>query len=230
VVEPQAVPTSSPAIASGAPKPDAREELLRELVTAMKGSMVAQETLVKEYTKALIENTKSLQALRFAIHGVEPTPEQPDGEDGLMDMVDDLGQAAEDLDSRMTGMNLILARYSWAFDRMLEIQKGDAEAPAPEEGKEPAPGVAGRESRVPTFIDLIAALREFDKTAEEEAVKEMEEEDRLKKEAEERRGAPAPSAKPAKPAMLSNSAKPPPPVFRALPPAPMAPPKPAGAK
>ncbi len=215
-------PAAAPAAPPAAPtKPDGREELLRELVTAMKGSMTAQETLIKSYTHALMENTKALHAIRLAITGLDPSVEDPEGQDGLMDVIDELRDSNEELDTRMTGMNMILARYSWVFDRMLDIKTGDPTAPALEFGKEPEAGKVGREPRLPTFQDMVGALKEFDEMAEKEAVAEAEEQERLKKE-EEARAASASS--PPKPSMMSNAPKrPPPPTapLRALPPLPV---------
>lgn len=223
----------------GAPaKPDNREELFRQLVETFKqgqevqaAHLLRQEQLLKEHTQAISANTRAMIDLRLAIWGEEASKELPEGSDGLMDFIHDLGESVDELDNRLTGTNMLMARYSWVFDRLSEINSGTAEAPELEAGKEPEFGKVYREGRVPVFLDLVASLKEFDDTAEKEAIKEAEEEDRKKKEEEAKQSAPA---APAKPSMLSNSPagkpKPPPPVFKMLPPKPVAPPMPEAAK
>lgn len=210
----------APAPVTPAPaKPDAREELLRELVTAMRSSMTVQETLAKEYTHAMVELTKAMRAVQYAVLGTAPTREEPEGTDGLMDAFAGVQESLDDLDGRMTGMNLILARYSWVFDRMLDIQNGDPEAKDPDPGKNPEAGTVCKTGRPANFRDMVAALHEFDKRAEEEAVAELEEEKKEQEEEDRKKKGPG------KLSMMTN--KPPPPTMRALPPLPVAPPKPA---
>ena len=208
----------APETPAAAPKSDPREELLRELVTSMKASMALQEQLSKEYTHAMVEMTKAMRAVQYAIVGTAPTKEEPDGTDGLMDGLVGVQESLDDVDGRLTGMNLLFARYSWVFDRMLDIQKGDPEAKDPDPGKDPAPGSVCKTGRPATFRDMIAALHEFDQKAEEEAISELEDEKKEQDEEDKKKAA-------GKPSMMSNKPTPPS-AFRALPPLPVAPPKP----
>lgn len=218
-------PPVAPPLPGTAPKPDGREQVLRELIEAMKGGQTIQEQLLKEHTQAIAANTRAMVELRLAIWGEDPSKEMPQGSDGLMDFIHDLGETVEDLDGRVTGTNLMMARYSWVFDRMSEINTGSTEAPELEAGKEPEAGKIYREGRVPVLKDMVAAIREFDDTAEKEAIKEAEEEEKGKKADEAKQQEPA---APAKAPMMGNAKpkQPPPPVFRKLPQMPIAPPMP----
>ena len=225
--------TSTPEPASGkpvvvppAPKLDSREQLFRELVETLKKGqevqaihMEQQSQLLKEHTQAVMANTRAMDDLHLAIYGEEPTVEAPDGIDGLMDTLEKLDVTMENVDVRATGLNMQLARYTWVFDRIGEINVGAADAPELEMGKDPEYGKVYREGRVPVFKDFIAALKEFDDLAEKEALSELEaEEKRIKEEAEARAKVAAPAA-PQKPSMMGNKPKLAPPVFKALPPA-----------
>lgn len=237
---------AAPAAAQPAPTPvpdatkvDAREQLFRELVQTLKAGQEVQaqhylvhEQLLKEHTQVIAANTRSMELLRAAILGTAPTPENPDGEDGLIDAIDELHDVADPLGEAVTATNITLARYAYVFDVLTDINTGDPEAPELAFGKDPEPGVVYKEGRAPSLLDIVAALRRFD--AESEAEAKKEEEERLKKEEQDKSPSP-----PAKPPMMGNSFKgkgappPPPPIFRALPaenprlpPLPVAPPRP----
>jgi hypothetical protein len=230
-------PPVAPPLPGAAPKPDSREILFKELIETFKQGQevqaahyLRQEQLLKEHTQAVAANTRSMMLLHHAIWGEDATKENPDGINGLMDFMHDLGESVDELEARFTGTNLMMARYSWVFDRLGEINSGTTEAPELEEGKDPEYGKVYREGRAPVFKDMVAALKEFDETAEKEALAEAAEVEKAQKEEEEREQAAA--APPAKPQMMGNSkakVTPPPPVFKALPPLPVAPAKPGEA-
>lgn len=225
-------PASGPTVAprSQEPKLDAKERLFAEMVETLKKGQETQAAyyeqqaqLLKEHTQAVMENTRVMSDLYIAICGEDPTPENPQGTDGLMDLLASLDESAENLDTRLTGMNMLLTRYSWVFDRLSEIVTGQADAPDLEAGKEAEAGKVYRQGRAPVFRDMVAAVREFDETAEKEALAELEaEEQRRKEEAAAIPPVAAPGAPTvaAKPSMVGNTSKPkpPPPVFRSLPP------------
>lgn len=177
--------------------------------------------LFKEQTQAAMENTKALRALTMQIVGLPPDEQNPDGLIGLMDRLGDLGEAMDELDTHMVGQNVMLARINFVFDRMVQIATGDEEEPELAENAEPEPGKTYKKPRTPIFRDLAAILIDYEKELEEEAKREAEQE---AKEAEAEQKADAP---PAKPSMLSNGppAKPHP-RLKALPPLPVSAPRP----
>lgn len=147
--------------------------------------------LMKEQTMAMIELRKSIDALRAAMVGT-------DEDDGLFDQFSELQSSVDSLDTHVIGQNVLLSRYSFAFDRLMEVEAGDADAQPP---------VAPRK---PTFDDFVAALKQFDKKVEEEAAQEKEEE-------RDEAAADAAADQPPKPAMMSNT-PPKPSMARSLPP------------
>jgi hypothetical protein len=217
-------PASGPTVAPRPqePKLDAKERLFAEMVETLKKGQETQAAyyeqqaqLLKEHTQAVMANTRVMEDLYDAIVGEDPTPENPDGTDGLMDLLATLDESTENLDTRVTGLNMLLSRYSWVFDRLSEIVTGTADSPELEAGKEPEAGKVYRQGRAPVFRDMVAAVREFDETAEKEALAEMEAEERRRRDEASAPGAPTVAAKPS---MVANKPKPPPPVFRSLPP------------
>ena len=228
-------PPVAPPLPGAPPKPDNRELLFKELVETFKTGQEVQaahylrhEQLLKEHIQAVSENTRSMRALYSAIWGEEATPTNPEGTDGLMDFIHDLGESVDDLEVRFTGTNLMMSRYSWVFDRLGEINSGTAEAPELEVGKDPEFGKVYREGRAPVFKDMVAALREFDEMAEKEALSEALEVEKAQKEEDDKARS---DAAPVKPSMMGNAKpKPPPPVFKALPPLPVAPARPGVTK
>ena len=200
-------PVPEPAAASPAPAPASpeppkadreREDLIREFIRAMRDNAGIQEQVLKEHTLALMENTKAVRALQLQIAGVEPTQEEPDGETGLMDLLEHLQESVDALDSRMIGMNLKLSLAEFVLEKVGDVMGGDEKAEPPR---------AGREF---TMRDLADAKVEFEKRLEEEALSQPDEE-------QDDAAPPAPApAEPAKPTMIRN-ATPPPPTFRKLP-------------
>lgn len=180
--------------------------------------------LLKEQTQAALENTKALRALTLNIVGIPGDEKNPDGIDGLMDTLSDLGEAVEELDTHVVGQNVMLARINFVFDKMVDIATGDEEQPELAEGAEPEPGKVYKKPRIPIFRDLSAILLDYEKEMEEEAKREAEAD---QKEIEEAERASAPPEPPAKPSMMTNgpSAKPPP-RLKALPPLPVSAPLP----
>jgi hypothetical protein len=226
-VPPPMTQPAAPA-APAAPPLDNRERLFKELIEALKGGQTVQQQLLKEHTQAISANTRAMIELQRSIWGEDPTKENPQGVDGLMDFIHDLGESIEELDEKITGTNMMLARYSWVFDRLGEINSGTAEAPELEAEKEPEFGKVYREGRAPVFKDMVAALKEFDELAEKEALAEAMEVEKAQKEEEEKARA---TAAPAKTPMMGNAPPPKqapaPPIFRKLPPPlPVAPPLP----
>lgn len=221
MTEPEKMPAGQPA--APASKTDARDELMREFVQTMKDGQIMQAQLLKEHTQAMIANTRSMDALYSAIVGDEPSLEMPEGTEGLIDVIDELREVADPLLGAVTASNINFAQLMYVLDRSIDIYAGDPEASALPVSGEPEPGVVYKEGRTPVFKDVVAALRQFRKEAEEEEKQEAEEEARLKKEEEQR----ATPTAPAKPTMMGNKK----PALRALPPLPVVSPRPvAGQK
>ncbi|MGH8896759.1 MAG: hypothetical protein ACRDZ4_06980 [Egibacteraceae bacterium] len=174
--------------------------------------------LSKEQTAAMLELTKAVRALGLQIIGIAPTPEEPDGRDGLMDHLGGVEEALGELDSHLVGTNVMLARVNYVFDRLVEIASGDESTEELADGKEPEPGKTYKQGRIPAFRDLSVILVDYDKELEEEAKKQIEAEIAAQEAPAE---ADAPAA-PVKPSMLTNAG----PRLRALPPLPVAAPMP----
>lgn len=159
--------------------------------------------LFKENTLAVAENTKALRALVLQIVGIPPDEQNPEGLIGLMDRLGDIGEAIDNLDQHVVGQNVMLSRINYAFDHMVEVAAGDANATPPVE------------ARAPSLKDLTEALLKFDKELEDEAAKESEPEE--------------PPKPPAKPPMLANAPQDKThPRMKALPPLPVSAPRPGG--
>lgn len=68
----------------------------------------------------------------------------------LRDAVGMLASRIDELNGHVAAQNSMLARYSYALDRMLEVQRGNPDATPPEPG------------RAPTLQDWIDAVDRFD--------------------------------------------------------------------
>lgn len=196
-----------PAPAPVAPPPpdqgkgDKRDELMREFVNVMKDGQIMQAQLLKEHTAAVASNTRSMDLLREAVLGTPPNERLPEGREGLYDQIDDTREILDSLGETLTATNVTLARYAYVFDVLVDVNTGDPAGPELEVGKDPEPGMVYKTGRVPTFMDVVAALRKFDAEAEDEAKKMEEADAKEKQEADERAKT---AGTPPKPSMMGN--------------------------
>ena len=108
------------------------------------------------------EQTVAMKDLRHAIFtwikAFSGSPDVP----GPFDRIDALTATVESLDNHLVGLNYMLSRISFVFDKMLEVRQGKPEEDPPAEPREV------------TLKDVSEALIEFDKTIEEPEDEEEE--------------------------------------------------------
>lgn len=76
-----------------------------------------------------------------------------------------LRESIDSLDHHIVGIDFMLSRFSFAFDKMVEIRRGK-------------PGDEKAEGRAPDWDDFAAAMEEFDKEMEKEQEKAEQEDGR----------------------------------------------------